>query len=171
MSAPPKKIMTASCACEKVAFEAVGTPIVSAVCYCDDCQEAGRRIEALPNAGPVLDPDGGSAYLLYRKDRYTCSKGAELLQSHKLSDKSPTKRVVAGCCNAAMFLGFDDSKHWVSAYRGRFQGDAPPVQMRIQTKFRAGTGDLPADAPSYPGFAPGLLGKLLGVRIAMLFGR
>jgi hypothetical protein len=170
MSAPLKKTMTASCACGSVVFEAAGAPIVSAVCYCDDCQTGGRRIEALPNAGPVLDADGGSAYLLYRKDRYVCSKGAELLQSHKLSDRSPTKRVVAGCCNAAMFLGFDDSKHWVSAYRARFQ-DPPPVQMRIQTRFRPPVGELPADAPSYPGFAPGILGKLLGARIAMLFGR
>jgi len=71
MSAPPKSEMTASCSCGSVELEAVGAPIASVVCYCDDCQEGSRQIEALPNARPVQDPDGGTAYVLYRKDRVT----------------------------------------------------------------------------------------------------
>ena len=72
--------MIASCACGSVELQASGTPIVGVVCYCDDCQEGGRRIEALAKAGPVQDPDGGTAYLLYRKDRLECVKGAPLLK-------------------------------------------------------------------------------------------
>jgi hypothetical protein len=36
----------------------------------------------MPNARPVQDPDGGTAYILYRKDRVKCSRGAALLKSH-----------------------------------------------------------------------------------------
>lgn len=171
MSALPKEVMKALCSCGSVEFEAIGAPIASVVCYCDDCQEGARRIEALPNAGPVLDPDGGSPYILFREDRFRCSRGAVFLKSHKIDDKSATKRVVATCCNSAMFLGFDDSKHWVSMYRRRFQGDLPPLQMRIQTRFKPKNGDVPGDVPSYPAFPLKFLAKLLGARVAMLFRR
>jgi hypothetical protein len=46
MSAPPKNAMTASCSCGSVELEAIGAPITSVVCYCDDCQEGSRQIEA-----------------------------------------------------------------------------------------------------------------------------
>jgi hypothetical protein len=141
MSAPPKNAMTASCSCGSVELEAIGAPITSVVCYCDDCQEGSRQIEALPNARPVQDPDGGTAYILYRKDRVKCSRGALLLKSHKIREKSATNRVVATCCNSAMFLNFDDRKHWVDVYRARFKGDIPPLQMRICTKFTSENGD------------------------------
>src|SRR5271169_6359149 len=113
MAAPPKNDMTASCSCGSVELEAIGTPITSAVCYCDDCQEGSRQIEALPNAPPVRDTDGGTAYILYRKDRVKCSRGAELLKRHKIREKSATNRVVAACCNSPMMLNFDDSKWWI----------------------------------------------------------
>ncbi len=99
--------MIASCACGAVELEAFGKPIVSSVCYCSDCQKGAAQIEALPHAGPVRDPDGGTAYILYRKDRIACTKGAERLKSYKLKETSATNRVVATCCNSAMFLNFD----------------------------------------------------------------
>lgn len=168
MSAPPKNDMTASCSCGSVELEVIGAPISSVVCYCDDCQEGSRQIEALPNARPVQDPDGGTAYILYRKDRIKCSRGALLLKSHKIREKSATNRVVATCCNSAMFLNFDDGKHWVSMYRARFQGDIPPLQMRICTKFKPENGDVPNDVRSYSTFPLKFLAKLLAARIAML---
>ena len=70
-----------------------------------------------PNAAPVRDPDGGTAYVLYRRDRIECSKGASLLKSYKIRESSVTNRVVATCCNSAMFMNFDKGPHWVSAYR------------------------------------------------------
>jgi hypothetical protein len=51
-----------------VKLEAVGRPILTASCYCASCQEAGSRFEQLPSAPPVLNPDGGTDYVLYRKD-------------------------------------------------------------------------------------------------------
>ena len=97
----------ARCACGSVEVEALGPPITSVVCHCNDCQEGARRIEALPNARPVRDTDGGSAVALYRKDRVRCSQGAELLKGYKLKESSVTNRVVANCCNSAMFVSFD----------------------------------------------------------------
>jgi hypothetical protein len=171
MSAPPKKDMTASCSCGSVELEAIGAPITSVVCYCEDCQEGSRQIEALPNARPVQDTDGGTAYILYRRDRVKSLKGALLLKSHKIREKSPTNRVVATCCNSAMFLNFDDGKHWVSMYCARFQGNIPPLQMRICTKFKPENGDVPSDVPSYSSFPLKFLAKLLAARIEMLLYR
>jgi hypothetical protein len=169
MSETRKAVTTARCACGSVEFEATGAPIVSVVCYCDDCQEAGRRIEALPNAPPARDGDGGTAYLVYRKDRVKCARGAQLLKGTKLKEKSATCRVVAGCCNSAMILNFDDAKHWVDLYRARVEGDAPPLQMRVCTRFSPG--DVPHDVPGYPSFPLGFLAKLLAAKIAMLLRR
>ena len=85
----------ASCSCGKVAIEAFGAPITSTVCYCDTCQEGSRQIESLPNAAPILSADGGTAYILYRKDRVKYSKGEELLKGYKIDEESTTSRVVA----------------------------------------------------------------------------
>jgi hypothetical protein len=60
MSADPKSHTFACCACGSVELEATGAPIQCVVCSCDDCQQAARQIEALPNAHAVTDPDGGS---------------------------------------------------------------------------------------------------------------
>jgi hypothetical protein len=79
--------MMAACSCGSVELKALGAPIASNVCYCDDCQHGSRQIEGLPNAGAVLDPDGGTAYILYRKDRIECSKGAALLKGSKAKYK------------------------------------------------------------------------------------
>ena len=132
-------IMTATCACGRVQLKAFGAPIVSAVCYCGDCRKGAAQIEALPNASAVRDPDSGTAYSLYRKDRFECSEGAELLKPYKLKDTSPTNRVVATCCNSAMFVNFDRGPHWVSAYRARLNGELPssvPDLHKIQTGRR-----------------------------------
>ena len=170
MAASHQTQLTARCACGKVEMRAIGAPVARAICYCDDCQAAGRQIEALPGAQPVLDADGGSNFIVYRKDRYSCTQGAEHLQNHKLKDASPTKRVVAACCNSAMYIGFDDAKHWVSAYRARFEAGPGPVQVRMCTKFKPEGVTLPADVPNHAGYPPGFLFKLLGARVAMLFG-
>jgi len=163
--------MIARCACGSVEYEAAGDPILGVVCYCDDCQEGARRIEALPNAPPVRDPDGGVAYVLFRKDRVRCTKGGGLLQSDKLKPKTDTNRMVATCCNSAMVMTFDDSRHWVPVYRGRIEGAAPPVAMRVCTKFAPDPAAIPRDVPTYPGFSVRFIWKLLGARLAMALGR
>jgi hypothetical protein len=169
MSAPKYSVLTASCACGSVAFEGRGAPIVTLVCYCDDCREAARQIEALSDAPPIRDADGGTGYIAYRKDRVQCTKGESLLKDHKIKEKTPTNRLVATCCNSTMLLNFDDSKHWANLYRSRVRGDVPPLAMRICTK--SAMGDIPKDVPGYPGYPLKFIAKLMAARIAMLFGR
>ncbi len=140
------------------------------MCYCRDCQEGGRRIESLSNAQPVLDADGGTAYLTYRSDRFRCIAGADLLTGYKLNDRAPTQRLVASCCNSAMFLKFAPG-HWTSAYRTRFEGELPPIEARSQTKHRVAPTPIPDDAPTHPGYPPKLMARLLGSRLAMIIGR
>ena len=171
LSQPRNSVITVKCTCGGTTIELIGAPLITSVCYCDDCQEGGRRIEALPNAAPVRDADGGTPYVIYRKDRVKVVLGADSLTRHKLTDKSATNRVVTSCCNTAMMLNFDDSKHWVDVYRQRFGANAPPVDIRVCTKFRTGLGDLPNDVPSYPGFAFKFISRLLTSRLAMLIGR
>jgi hypothetical protein len=145
---------------------------MSVACYCDDCQEGSRQIEALPNGRPAQDPDGGTALVLYLKDRVTCSTGAPLLKALKIREKSPTNRVVATCCNSAMMLNFDNGLPWLSVYRARFQGDVPPAEARIQTKFKPEGTDIPNDVPSYATFPLKFPAKVVAAWIAkLLFAR
>jgi|CZKI01.1.fsa_nt_gi hypothetical protein len=164
-------VRTIRCSCGNVEIEALGAPFTSAVCYCDTCQEGSREIEALDNAGRILGPDGGTGYVLYRKDRITYSKGAELLKDYKIDEKSTTSRVVATCCNSAMVMRFDDGKHWVPVYRVRFQDDIPPLQWRICTKFKPANAEIPKDVPSSEMYPAGFMWKLLTSKISMLLHR
>jgi hypothetical protein len=166
-----RSVLKASCACGQVELEARGAPIVAVVCYCDDCQAAGRQIEGLPAAPRVLDPDAGTSLVVYRKDRLRCVRGEERLTPHKLKPESATSRYVASCCNSALYLGFDDAKHWVDVFRDRIEGPAPAVQMRLCTRYRPTGTDLPDDAPAYPGFPFALIARFIRAKLAMTFGR
>jgi hypothetical protein len=163
--------MIAACICGRVEIEVIGTPITSVVCYCDDCQEGARQIEALPGAPAILDGAGGSAYLVYRKDRASCSKGAALLKPLKIQVTSATNRVIATCCNSAMLLNFDDSKHWIDIYRDRVRGTAPPIQMHLCTRFKRSVHGAPHDIPGYAGYPFKLLAQLAKARLAMSLAR
>ena len=143
---------------------------MSTVCYCKSCQEGSRQVEALPNGRPVCDSDGGTACVLYRKDRVEYSKGSELLQGYKLRAESSTNRVVATCCNSPVFLNFEKG-HWLTIYRTALQGGSPPLEMRVQTKSRPVGTDLPNDVPSYSGYGLKFMAKLFAAWIAMLLRR
>lgn len=164
-------IQIARCSCGNVEIEAHGAPITSVDCYCDACQKGSRQIEALPGAAPILGPDGGTPYVLYRKDRIKYSKGAEFLQAYKLDEKSTTSRVVATCCHAAMVMRFDDARHWVPVFRGRLPEDTLAPQWRICTKFKPAGALILDDVPSAEMYPAGMMVKLLTSRVAMLFGR
>jgi hypothetical protein len=163
--------LTARCACGRVLLKLMDAPIVTVVCYCDDCQEGARRIESMREASPVKDADGGTPYLVYRKDRLEFAAGREHLLTHKLRPASTTHRVVASCCHSAMYLGFDDSKHWVDVYRSRVQGAVPPVQMRVCTRFALRPEAIPGDVPRHAGYPFGLVARLMAARIAMMLRR
>ncbi|MGZ5920715.1 MAG: GFA family protein [Rhizomicrobium sp.] len=162
--------LSAKCQCGKVEFKASGPPILTTACYCTDCQTAGRQFEQLPSAPPMLDPDSGTGMILYRKDRVQCAKGQEFLEERRLKPTSPTRRVVATCCNSAMFLDFTKG-HWLSMFRNRFGAGAPPLEMRVMTKERRAGVALADDVPNYPGRSGKFMRKLLTSWAAMGFRR
>ena len=164
------KLLFATCQCGEVKLEAVGRPILSVSCYCTSCQEAGRRFEQVASAPPVLDPDGGTGFILYRKDRVQFVMGQEYLEERRLKPASPTRRVVATCCNSAMFLDFTKG-HWLSIYRNRFPKGVPPLDMRVMTKERRAGVELADDLPNYDSHSGKFMFKLIAAWIAMGFRR
>lgn len=160
--------MIASCRCGAVLLEAAGAPIVSAVCHCESCQEAGRQFEQVADAPPVLNAQGGTDFVLHRKDRVHCARGGELLREHRLKPTSSTRRMVAACCNSAMFLEFSKG-HWLSLYRARMFEGAPPLEMRVMTADRRKGVDLPDDMPNYATHSGKFMWRLLSAWAAMGF--
>jgi len=168
MSARQQRSLTASCRCGAVVLEVTGAPIAHAVCYCASCQAAGRQLEQLPGAPPVLDADGGTDVVLYRKDRVRCVQGGERVDAHRLQAESPTRRMVATCCNSAMLLDFTKG-HWLTLYSGRMPGPVGPLEMRVMTSHRREGVAPPQDAPSYATHSGKLIRKLLAAWVSMGF--
>ena len=67
-----QKHLSEICRCGKVKLEVVGRPILTASCYCASCQEAGSRFEQLPSSPHVLNPDGGTDYVLSKGSSAMC---------------------------------------------------------------------------------------------------
>jgi hypothetical protein len=164
------KFTSASCRCSKVEIQIAGAPILRGICYCTSCQKAGRLHQAEPGADHALAEDGGTDYVLYRKDRVRCVRGGELLEERRLKPDSPTRRMYARCCNTAMFLDFTKG-HWLTVYRGRLPGDIPSATVRMMTAERPDGVMLPDDMANYPGHPGKFLLKLLGAWMAMGFKR
>src|SRR5580698_9040580 len=161
---------SASCRCGKVELQILGTPILRGICYCASCQEAGRQHQAAPGVDTVLAEDGGTDYVLYRKDRVRCVRGGDLFEQRRLKPDSPTRRMYARCCNTAMFLDFTKG-HWLTLYRGRLPNDIPPANMRMMTAERPEGVTLPDDMANYPGHSGKFMLKLLSAWMAMGFRR
>jgi hypothetical protein len=159
-----------ACQCGKVVLSASRSPILSASCYCASCRQAGQEFGTLSSAPQVMDADGGTPLVLYRKDRTACKAGEEYLAEMRLKSDSPTRRVIATCCNSPMFLDFTKG-HWLSIYRKRFPGEAPPIEMRIMTKDRRADVVLADDLPNHNGYPGRFMRKLILAWIAMGFRR
>jgi hypothetical protein len=168
MSIKQQGSLTVPCRCGAVALEVAGAPIAHVVCYCASCQEAGRQIEQMVDAPPVLGPDGGTDFVLYRKDLVQCVRGAERMDERRLRPQSPTRRMVASCCNSAMFLDFTKG-HWLTIYRGRLPEPQPPLEMRIMTAHRPDGLVLAKDVPNYAGHSAKVMLRLLVAWAAMGF--
>ena len=160
----------ARCTCGKVEVALAGAPILAVACHCDDCQAAGRKLEALPGAPKVLDTAGGTALVLYRRDRYDIVSGADILRKDKLRDGSATNRLVATCCNTPVFASFDRGPFWISVFRDRIAPDPPPLEHRIQTKFAPAGAVYPDDLPRYATFPVSSMVRIIWARIAMALG-
>lgn len=169
MSAASPKLTTITCSCGNVHFEAKDKPIASLVCYCDDCLAGSAQLAELPGTVPVHDADGGTGYVLYRKDRFVCTRGQDALSDYRLTASSATSRVVATCCNTAMTMRFDDSRHWTSVYRERFGVNAPTLQWRICTKNARESMTLSNDVPSFNTYPMAFIKRLILSGLAYQF--
>jgi hypothetical protein len=109
-----------------------GKALAGVVCNCASCREAGRRFAANSPNGCVLDADGGTAVVLYRKDRVHCLRGGEHLSELRSQPASKTKRVVATCCGTPMFLDFEPG-FWMSIYRKRLGDRSPAITLKAHT--------------------------------------
>src|SRR3569832_308943 len=157
-----KKMTSATCRCGKVEMQVSGDPILRGICYCASCQKAGRLHQASSGADLIVAGDGGTDYVLYRKDRVRCVRGGELLEERRLKPGTPTRRMFARCCNTAMFADFTKG-HWLTIYRGRLPDDMPPAAMRMMTADRPGGAALPEDGiANYHRHSPRFMLKLLG---------
>ena len=126
-------------------------------------------MEALPGAPPVVGTEGGSHYVLYRKDRVQITRGRERLRHFRLSAKTQTRRVLATCCNTPVLVELKGG-HWASLNANLWHGQSLPAP-----DLRTQTGDLPDgvalddSVPSGGWETTKFYGKLLGAWIAMGF--
>lgn len=159
----------AACQCDRVALEVSGQPILSSICHCESCQIAGRRLAALAAAPPILGPNLGTPFMLFRKDRVRCQKGEALLAEYRLKPLSPTRRVVATCCNSPMFLEFTKG-HWLSLYMDRFEpSERSPPDLRTMTRDLAAPIENDQGVPAFATHSASFMWKLLVAWAAMGF--
>lgn len=158
-----------ACACGQVHIQAENAPIISTECHCNSCREAGARLQALPAATPFLEPNGGTRFVLYRKDRIRFLKGTELLKAFRLTPEAKTRRVVATCCNTPLFAEFHNG-HWLSLYGCLWPAGAlPRLALRTMTSNLPVGTTLTDDVPSGKRQTAAFYAKLLGAWIAMGF--
>lgn len=125
-----------ACICGRTTLEVEGAPIVSAECHCNSCRKAGVRLSALPSAPSFMKENGGTHFVLYRKDRVRFLDGIGNLKAFRLSPQAKTRRVVATCCNTPVFLEFPGG-HWLSLYACLWRGRMlPPLDLRTMTGDR-----------------------------------
>ncbi len=157
------------CTCGKVRLDIERAPIIVAECHCTSCRTAAAALETLPGLPRFREDNGGTPFVLYRKDRVRFREGAQLLVEHRLSPSSKTRRVVASCCNTPVFLEFQ-SGHWLSLYSCMWpSGTAPAVQLRTMTSDLPDPSVLPDDVPNRKTQSASFFAKLLGAWIAMGF--
>lgn len=151
---------TLSCACGGVRLEVRGAPIITTECHCNSCREAGARLSVLPGVPEIVTANGGTPFVLYRKDRAEVTRGAEHLKAFRLKLDAKTRRVVASCCNTPAFLEFKGG-HWMSIYHTLWPvGTMPAIEIRTMTGDTDGArldDRIPSGARQTAGFYARLL--------------
>lgn len=157
------------CACGLVRIEIEKAPIVSAECHCESCRTAGAKLRDRGAAMTLLEENGGTRFVLYRKDRVRIEADAGLLRAFRLTAASKTRRILAACCDTPLFLEFQGG-HWLSLY-GRLwpEGSLPPLDLRTMTSDLPDASILPDDVPNGKRQSLSFFAKLLGAWIAMGF--
>ncbi len=158
---------TISCSCGKFEMSAIGQPIMTVSCFCASCQEAARQLGSGDH--PMVDADGATPFVLYRKDRLHFPHSSRQLREHRLSPESTTRRVVAACCGSPMFLEFENG-HWLSVYARRFPGARrPAVEMRTMARDAAPGSDLSGGIPTFQTHSVRFMARLVWAWVLMGF--
>jgi hypothetical protein len=158
-----------ACACGNVHIAVEKAPIISTECHCNSCRTAGARLQARESAPPILAANGGTRFVLYRKDRIRFVKGTEYLKEFRLTPGAGTRRVVATCCNTPVFLEFENG-HWLSLYAGLWpEGSLPPLDLRTMTGALPDRAALSGDVASGTMATLSFYARLLAAWIAMGF--
>jgi hypothetical protein len=158
-----------SCKCGTVTLELSGSPFLVTECMCESCRTAGKILESLPDAPPLLDAKDATLTAMYRKDRLTCTAGSEMLREFRLRPESPTRRIVAACCNSAMLLDFTKG-HWIDVYGARWpEADRPAPEMRTMAGDLPEGHELPDDIPNNRSHNLRFFVRLLRAWVAMRF--
>ena len=145
-----------ACACGAVGLEIIAPSMITVICHCTSCRTAGHAFDVRSPVAPIVDIAGGTAVVLWRKDRVRCVRGGERLVAHRLKPDAPSRRMVASCCQTPMFGDFTGG-FWISIYRDRVT-DAPEPSMRVMTR----------DAPDGATFPQDGVGRFRGRPIAFL---
>jgi hypothetical protein len=143
--------------------------MLSVECCCTSCRTAGGVLEKLPGAPRIVGRNGATQLVLYRKDRIHFATGTALLKEYRLTAESPTRRIVAICCNTPICLDFTKG-HWLSLYSCVWPAHMlPPIQMRTMTSDAPEGTILCGDVPNHKRYAFSFFGKLLRAWVAMGF--
>lgn len=154
-----------TCSCGKIAITLSGPPIMTVDCCCSSCRSAALL---LPGAPKILGPHGETRFVLQRKDRVALPAPAAMAE-FRLTPSSKTRRVVATCCNAPLFLEFQGG-HWISLYASLWPaGTAPKAQMRSMVGDLPDPALLPTDIPNPRSHSPRFMWNLLRAWVAMGF--
>jgi hypothetical protein len=163
------QITKLACRCGAVHIDVEKAPIISTECHCNSCRAAAARLQVLGVPTPVQNANGGTPFVLYRKDRVRFAQGAEHLKAFRLAPQATTRRVIATCCNTPVFLEFKGG-HWLSLYARLWPtGTLPPLDLRTMTSDLPQGAVLGDDVPSGTRQTLGFYAKLLGAWIAMGF--
>jgi hypothetical protein len=158
-----------ACACGRVHLQVEKTPIASTECHCNSCRAAGARLQALPGARAYVEPNGGTRFVLYAKDRIRFLTGTELLKEFRLTPDAKTRRIIATCCNTPVSLEFHGG-HWLSLYGCLWPaGTLPPLDLRTMISDLPAGIALPNDVPNAKHQSLWFMARLLGAWIAMGF--
>lgn len=138
---------TLQCICGQTTITVSGPPILAVDCCCTSCRTAALRLQTLPGVTALLGPHAETRYIHYRKDRVALPP-PDRLRSFRLTPQSKTRRVLAACCNAPLFLEFTGG-HWLSLYATLWPaGTAPPADLRSMTSDLPDPSVLPDDIPN-----------------------
>ncbi len=134
------------CDCRKVRLRLHGACEASTICHCAECQTAAVVFRDQFDRN-IAEPGGGTTFGIWRKDRVECVMGADHLAGHRLVEESPSRRVIATCCDTPMFID-RKGRPWIGVFSDRFPDDRRP-QPRWRT-FCKDLADEPRDGFTIP---------------------